>query len=332
MKKYTQGERAELVSNVRAFDEASRTVDFVVSDQSVDRYDTVVRGWVLDSYVKNPVVLFGHDSRSLPVARAIAVNEVDGQLVARLQFPPAEVYDFADTVFKMISAGYLNAVSAGFIPGEVEYNEEADAFMLLKNELIEISVVPVPANRNALKKAVEDGGLACRGWELIAGEDDEKPLVITPEEPTVEARAALEAWITRAIEETAREDDPKDPPPAPEPTEAERAFFAAHLVIRTICRDLGIVPPDGPDQYPEASAAILEVVRAAGEPPATVELPCPPAVQEGLDTILRRLDEIEATLCSAPQRSAAAPAAADTGTTKVLRAIMERATRLAAEG
>jgi HK97 family phage prohead protease len=322
MKKFNKGERAELISTIRSIDEQARTVDFIVSDTSVDRYNTVVNGWVLDHYVKNPVVLFGHDSGSLPIGRALSVNQVEGKLVAKLEFAPAEVYEFADQVFRLIKAGYLNAVSAGFIPDDVEYNDQAEAFELRNNELLEISVVPLPANRNALKKAVADGGLQLRGWQIA--DDDDAPIVLE-EEPTLEARAALEAWCARSVENAPTDDVPVDDPVQPEPTEAERAFFAAHLVIRSICRDLGITPPDSPDQYPEASAAIVAAARAAGDPPAAVELLCPPAVQEGLDKILARLDEVESRLTTP------APAA-DTGTTRALRSIMERATRLAAEG
>lgn len=315
---YEKGQRADIVSTVRAIDEAARTVDFVVSDTSLDRHDTVVKQWVLDSYLSNPVVLFGHDTKSLPIGRAVAINESNGQLVAKIEFAPADVYEFADQVFRLISAGYLNAVSAGFIPGQVEYSQEADSFLLLDNELVEISVVPVPSNRNALKKAVEDGALVGRGWELISESEDS--VTISPEEPTVEARSALESWCARQSEESAAIGESVQEPEVPEPSEAERAFFAAHLVIRTICRDLGIDVPESPAEYPEALVSIVSKANAKPEPAISE------AVDQKLSAIMNRLDEIEAKI--APQ----ATSYPDTGTTRTLRDIMSRASRLAAEG
>ena len=324
---YIKGMQTEAIVrfDVRSIDAANRTVDFVVSDTSLDRYNTVVKGWILDSYVRNPVVLFGHDSRSLPVGRALATNEVNGELVAKLQFAPAEVYDFADQVFRMIEAGYLNAVSAGFIPGDVEFNAEADAFMLTQNELIEISVVPVPANRNALKKAIGDGQLISRGWSL----PDEG--VISPEEATAEARAALEAWCSRGgdgddkipVEEPPAEEPPvEEPPPSQEdePTsEVGRAFFAAHLAIRDICRAFDVELPDGPEDYGAAVAGVTE----ATAKPADAFRELATILQqhsEQLDSIEIAISELAATRT---------PSAPDTGATKLMREILDRANRLA---
>lgn len=335
--KYNQGQRAETITTIRSIDVVNRTIDFVVSDMSVDRYDTVVKGWVLDAYVKNPVVLFGHDSRSLPIGRAVAVNQVDGQLVARIQFAPADVYEFADQVFRMVAAGYLNAVSAGFIPGNVEYNAEADSFMLLDNELIEISVVPVPANRNALKKAITDG--VVRGFALVGDNDDnDESDLVWEDNLTAEARTALEEWCARAVEADAPAmEQPAAPEERVQDDAAQTAFFAAHLTLRNICRALNVTPPEAPADYEAAAAAVIEArataAPGAGSSNVTAELATLIAGQgEQLTAIEEALADIAQRMAAAPTGAAAAAPVGATGTQRVLRDIMARAERLAAAG
>ena len=46
-------------------------VSFVASSDAPDRYGDIidVRGWVLDNYKRNNVILLNHDSNQLPIAR-----------------------------------------------------------------------------------------------------------------------------------------------------------------------------------------------------------------------------------------------------------------------
>jgi hypothetical protein len=56
-------------------------------------------------------------------------------------------------VFRLIDAGYINAVSVGFQPIEWEMAKSPDrrgGIDFIKQELLEISVVSLPANANAL--------------------------------------------------------------------------------------------------------------------------------------------------------------------------------------
>lgn len=146
-------------------DDDTRTLDFTISSSTVDRDGDKIKqsGWELDNFRKNPVVLWAHDSRSLPIARATHV-EVRGnkKLVASAEFVPAEISPFADMVFRMYREKFLNATSVGFIPLEVEEadRERVGFFIPLdinKQELLEFSAVPVPANPEALVQARKSG-------------------------------------------------------------------------------------------------------------------------------------------------------------------------------
>jgi len=132
---------------------------FAISTGSVDRErDTLaVEGWDLASYRRNPVVLWAHDYSGLPVGRAESVLARSGQLIARMEFVPGEVHPFAETVRQLVDGGFLKATSVGFRPLEWVFNEERMGFDFKKQELLEFSIVPVPANPEALVEAKRAG-------------------------------------------------------------------------------------------------------------------------------------------------------------------------------
>lgn len=137
----------------------SRTLDFTISNETADSYKDVVSadGWNLERFTKNPVVLWAHNRGILPVGKASDVR-VDGDaLKASAEFATKEQNPFAENVFQMLKAGFLKAVSVGFIPLEWTWDDERGGYNFLKNELFEFSVVPVPANPDALQNALKSG-------------------------------------------------------------------------------------------------------------------------------------------------------------------------------
>lgn len=154
--------RKAFVAECRAIDPETRSVDFVISTASVDRMgDTVsVDGWKLDTYRKNPVVLWAHDASMLPIAKASNVRVEDGKLKARAEFAPKEMSGMANAVFEMIRGGFLSATSVGFAPLKYAFSEAADrkfGIDFIEQELLEFSIVPIPANSEALIEARSAG-------------------------------------------------------------------------------------------------------------------------------------------------------------------------------
>lgn len=152
------GMRKSFVAEIKAPADATRTIDFVISTASVDRMgDTIaVDGWQLANYRKNPVVLWAHDPSMLPVAKASNIRVEDGKLKATAEFMPREISGFSDAVFQAIKSGFLNAVSVGFDPIKYAFSEDNSRSMgvdFLQQELLEFSVVPIPANAEALVEA-----------------------------------------------------------------------------------------------------------------------------------------------------------------------------------
>jgi HK97 family phage prohead protease len=141
----------------RAPDDGTRIVPFCLPDGTVDRRgDRInVNGWQIDDYLKNPVVLWAHDSNSPPIGPMKRIFVANEKLMDDVEFAPASAYRFADTIFGLVREGYIKAGSVGFVPLEWKFADSKDrsGIDLLKHELLEFSVVPVPANANALIEA-----------------------------------------------------------------------------------------------------------------------------------------------------------------------------------
>ena len=158
--------RRALVQRQRSINEQERTIEFVSSDESIDRYGDVIRasGWDYSNYMRNPVFLWAHNSRELPIGRTekIWVETSPPALVQLVKFATLDENPRADQAFRLYMGGYLSAVSVGFKPKKHKKIEDAEGnwtggYEFIKQELLELSAVPVPANPNALARAVDEG-------------------------------------------------------------------------------------------------------------------------------------------------------------------------------
>jgi hypothetical protein len=126
-------------------------------------------GAVLTAYMRNPVVMWAHGYREPPVARATGLTVEPGVgISARFEFPAPGVYPLADTERGLWDGGFINAASIGFMPLEWEMIEDPEAPAVQtpnsraekipefrKWELYEFSLVSVPRDREALRRAME---------------------------------------------------------------------------------------------------------------------------------------------------------------------------------
>ena len=127
----------------------ARQVLAVISDPSLDRTNDVMRpeGCILDNYRRNAVVLANHNVMA-PIGTAkpaVRNNRVE----ALIDFAPAGVSKIADEFCGLVKSGILSAFSVGFDPHEYEPNG-LGGYTYKTWELLEVSVVAVPANSNAV--------------------------------------------------------------------------------------------------------------------------------------------------------------------------------------
>jgi HK97 family phage prohead protease len=172
------GVRKDAIDRVELIDE--RTLRFTASTGCVDRdLDCIaVAGWQLDAFARNPVVLWAHRADEPPIGKAIDFGRDDSRLYAAVQFLPVEGYgrvgEFADTIYRLAANGYLSATSVGFRPLKWDFTDDVErggedwmpGIDFHEQELVELSLVPVPSNPEAL---IEPGG---------AGDRDTAPALI----------------------------------------------------------------------------------------------------------------------------------------------------------
>lgn len=140
--------KRDLTAHVEVKDLGDSEVEVIVNSGELDRHGEVlsVEGINIKRYMKNPVVQWAHDYSQPPIAKATKVWKDGKKLMSRMKFATAE-YPFAKTIYDLVKGGFLNAVSIGFIPQEMEGNTYT------KSEMIEYSIVPIPADSSALMTA-----------------------------------------------------------------------------------------------------------------------------------------------------------------------------------
>jgi len=151
--------RTEVVVKDVNPDTGMHDIGFVISTASIDREGDIIvpDGWDLENYKQNPVVLWAHDYHTPPIGKAIDVSVKDGVLVATDRFTPEDINPFGAMIYRMVKGGFLKATSVGFKPVEWTYNEDHRGYDFARSELLEHSVVPVPANPEALVMASAAG-------------------------------------------------------------------------------------------------------------------------------------------------------------------------------
>lgn len=189
---------------LRVTDEEKRMVEFVASTGAVDTYGTVLPPdmWDLSRYARNGVVGYQHDiyysdDPDNVIGRGEAYT-ANGELLIRIYFEPAELNPKADKVYRKVLFGSINAVSVGFRATESGHwgrkadGEDPDVYYYNGQELMEVSVVNVPSNPDAVKRSAAEE-LACYEREPEAEEtkQSEEEVVKAPETDDINIRLTI---------------------------------------------------------------------------------------------------------------------------------------------
>jgi HK97 family phage major capsid protein/HK97 family phage prohead protease len=170
----------DVIRKVTVAKAAGNELSFVLSDEARDRMGDEIRadGWNLKNFQKNPIALFNHSS-NFPIGFWRNVR-IDGkQLIGDLTLAAEGTSARIDEIRRLVEQGILRAVSVGFLPSKHEEMKNG-GYRYLQQELVETSLVSVPANPNAVQLAkslnvsddtinlvfgeqAERGGLVVRG-------------------------------------------------------------------------------------------------------------------------------------------------------------------------
>lgn len=169
----------EIQTKGSSWNNDERSAIFTMSAEAPDRMgDIVVQdGLSLDNFSKNPQALLFHNSRSWPIGSWKDVNKnltgrpkrTEGKMVILAEGVDPD----ADRAARHIAAGTMRSVSIGFRANwdAVEAIRDADnrwlGYRFLETELLECSLVPIPAMQLALMKEVTPSVLSVEHRELI---------------------------------------------------------------------------------------------------------------------------------------------------------------------
>jgi HK97 family phage prohead protease len=145
-------EQRQWMSTVTAGAGSGTSTEMVVSTASPDRMGDVIRpeGARVANFLKNPVLMFGHNYAALPVGTVQAIEVMPGSGL-KMQFRWLEGDEVADRVRNAWDQGVLRAASIGFQPLHAVPNRSGVGLTFTEWELLEVSLVPVPANPEAVR-------------------------------------------------------------------------------------------------------------------------------------------------------------------------------------
>jgi HK97 family phage prohead protease len=173
--------------------ETTRIIPFVASDGSKDRHESIInpKGWVLENYRKNPIIGYMHDIyggwiKSDP-DNIIGVGDIrqeDDRLLVDIKFEPAAINPLAEKIFRKVLHGSIRSVSVWFYPlkshkGDDEKGEEKGVLYYDSTELVEVSVVNIPSNVNAVKNAALEEKFELTQYILRQALDDKYDEALT---------------------------------------------------------------------------------------------------------------------------------------------------------
>lgn len=153
------------------------TTDFVASTGAVDRVGDVIdqASWRLASFRANPVILYEHYVPVVGQAVKVGITD-DGagnkRLTIRVLWDTADCNPSGILAAHQHEAGFRHAVSVGFMPGAFQSRTELApdhplfvdsaetprwraGYLYTRCELLEVSTVAVPANREALQLSMD---------------------------------------------------------------------------------------------------------------------------------------------------------------------------------
>ncbi len=150
----------------KGIDPQARTVTAIVSTPNVDRYEEIVEPkafeeW-LPQFLTNPVFVAGHQYNGFSgeptvIGHWVSMEVTDEGLVGTAKFADTKL---ADEYWKLYSEGHMRAFSVGWITHQWEMREydlgngvNKKIRVFTEVELIEVSAVSIPANRESLVRA-----------------------------------------------------------------------------------------------------------------------------------------------------------------------------------
>jgi len=216
-KKATEQKREiDILSSFKSIDADNMKVTGVIgSDDSVDRYGDRInpKGWDLENFKKNPVIMLQHNYQQFPIGIATNVKRKENSLVFDIQF--SKTLALAKEAFDLVKERIMRAWSVGFLVKE--WATSGSEYTIDKMELLELSLVAIPANPNALLNGLDDNKRAMlKSFDLLLKSLEDKP----SEEETAENKGDEE--VDPLEEKDKKDEEPVETSEEGEETDEEK--------------------------------------------------------------------------------------------------------------
>ncbi|MBO5244231.1 MAG: HK97 family phage prohead protease [Muribaculaceae bacterium] len=134
----------------------NKPITFVLSDETVNSYGFVVLTEGIDTtaFERNPVMLYMHNRDGNVIGRWENIRKEGKRLLGDAVFDDST--ELAATVKKQVENGFLRCVSIGI--EQIATEELNGVQTVTKCRLIEVSIVDIPSNENAVKLFRRSGG------------------------------------------------------------------------------------------------------------------------------------------------------------------------------
>jgi HK97 family phage major capsid protein/HK97 family phage prohead protease len=166
--------RAYSVLRVKSADPVTRVISGTASTPEPDRLGDIVEP--LGISFKNPVPLLLYHDATKPVGSVRffppTADGLDFEATLPVVDDPGTLKDRIDEAWQSIKAGLMAAVSIGFRSIEETWMKDAQAFRFMKSEVLELSLVTIPANASATIdtiKALDRAALGARHTPGVTG-------------------------------------------------------------------------------------------------------------------------------------------------------------------
>ncbi len=157
--------RAYAVLHIKAVDTDQRTIAGIASTPEPDRMGDVVEP--LGIAFKNPLPLLLYHDAKKPVGQVTFQTPTVAGLAFTATFPtvaePGALRDRIDEAWQSVKAGLLAGVSIGFRSMGHVLNKETGGLRFLKTEILELSLVAIPAHAGATISSIKSLDLAASG-------------------------------------------------------------------------------------------------------------------------------------------------------------------------
>ena len=153
---------AKMADATRQLPDGPLTADFVICDNTINRYGwrLLVQGIDTTGFMKNPVCCLQHNTLAVPVGKWLKLWVDNNQLKGTVEFDRND--PDAVKLYWKYKDGYMSAVSLNILP--ISESDDPDDMLpgqkyetITKSELLEVSLVTLPGNKNAVKLSTPEG-------------------------------------------------------------------------------------------------------------------------------------------------------------------------------